>query len=219
MQDNFKQLSEYLEKTIYSVNSQKSPAKEFYFNVSVIKRHIDGHKSGNSLNRTIKQYFISSVEQFEQYKDEIITMCEVFSARAYFDPQLRSWKDLALEANYELAERLISGDLEKIHRVIYRAAAKCKRKALWILDVDEPRDLPLVKEFLTNVYDNDTLKIRGYDYSRPLLNASDIIEVKTNKGYHLIVPPFDTRWFVERFKNVEVKKNNMTLLYYPASLK
>lgn len=229
MQNNFDFAGGYITKTINKLTAELTAmfngnAKNngYYFNVAVIKRHVDGHKSGNSLNRTIKQYFISSEEQLERDKDEIITLCEAFSARAYFDPQPRSWKDFANEMNLELAERFISNDFEKIHRIAYRAAAKCKRKAKWILDIDNPDELPLVKEFLVSTTEYIELEFPSKSFGRgmslPLVFPEDVIEVKTHKGYHLIVPPFDTRVFVEKFKDVEVKKNNMTLLYYPNSL-
>lgn len=194
MVDNFKQISEYISSVV------TEDCKESFFNIAIIQRHKDGHKSGNSKNRTLKQYFVSNVHQLKKFEDEIKTLCEVFSSRAYVDVQKRSYIDYSRELNKELAERLYNNDMNKLYRITYSAATKCKREKSWILDVDDPIELKPVTEWLSE------------------RDIKPMITVKTKNGYHLIVKPFDLRVFSEQFKDVEVKKNNMTLLYYPKSL-
>lgn len=39
-------------------------------------------------------------------------------------------------------------------------------------------------------------------------------EIETMNGYHLITEPFDTKVFGDRYPDIDVHKNNPTLLYY-----
>lgn len=194
MQDNFSQMLSFLDSEV-SKNST-----EMFYNVAVILRHKDGHKSGNSKNRTIKQYFVSNSEELEKFKDEIVLICEMFGARAYIDVQKRSYHDYMMQLNKDLAERMFNGNVNKLYRVAYSSAAQCKRDRKWILDIDDYSELIPIKEYLSSI------------------GVIILMEVKTHTGYHYIVKPFDLREFEKKFIDIEVKKNNMTLLYYPKSL-
>ena len=85
----------------------------------------------------------------------------------------------------------------------------------WIVDIDEVYDVDFGKDFSGNV-----VKIPNWqlvvDYINTLQPIGDKLKyiVPTLHGLHLITKPFNLQQFVERYPNIDIHKDNPTLLYF-----
>lgn len=174
-----------------------------FMHTQVIRRGKD-HPDMPAANRSIKTYYIQSKQHLMKVKDEIINLCELFKARAYINVTPKHIKKLATLTMSKLAERIHEGDYKKIHRVFESAAGELKGiNTRFLIDIDDISYQDSILEYLNKYFDNNS-----YLYA----------QVPTKNGIHLISKPFYLAAFKKEFPNVEVHKNNPTILYIPKSL-
>lgn len=193
MIDNFKQIRELL-----SFNNPNW----FYF-VQIIQRRKEVEDLGSN-NRTIKTYYIDSLEHFDKRKEEIIGLCNYFNARAYIHLNPRNWHQICLQSIKHNAELIISeqfkGIKSQLNTVIGQYGATGWRKT-WIVDIDI-KDEAFIQELIHKINQRQPVDITNKIIAR----------LETKNGCHLITYPFDTRnWD----NSVEIHKNNPTNLIIP----
>jgi hypothetical protein len=180
---------------------------DFYM-LYVFKRKKDqpeGEKDNHQSVRTIKSYCVTSIEYLEKRYDEIITLCEVFKARAYIHVAKQNHKDVGMNMITEIVTRIQSGQINQknvFDSVVGQIKTQEKR---WIVDLD--------------IKDGDYLfdVMCVIKLCRP--EGNKIIEViDTKNGYHLITERFDIEQFKKFYPDIDIQKKNPTLLYYPNSL-
>ena len=200
--DNFELLSNYLFTWRRSLNED-----EFYF-LQILVRGKDGnHVSGNNKNRLIKYYVIRSKEQLLDLKEEIIGICHVVNGRAYIHPTRRSLKEVANIALELTAKTFVSQNWIGLRSVYSTACGKSfvSKDKQFIVDLDNftHTDVEKLAKYV------DTLRGRIGENGR----ISQCI-VPTKHGFHLITNAFDVGEFSKRYPNIDIHKNNPTLLYY-----
>lgn len=194
--DNFKRLEWLLD--FYSDDT-------FYF-LQIIRRRKDNpdipnEKSNNY--RSIKTYFITSKEQFNSLKDEIVDLCHMFNARAYLGLNKRSFKRTAFETMREISKLIYHEQYHKVMKVYNSCAGYYSTgDKIWIVDVDN-----------TDILNETIEEIKKCDS----VFSDQIIDIiPTLNGNHILTRPFNLGQF-EPFKvknNIDVHRNNPTLLYY-----
>ena len=200
--DNFELLAGYL-------FDERRPLTEdeFYF-LQILVRGKDGnHVSGNNKNRLVKYYVIRSKEQLLNLKDEIVGICEVVNGRAYIHPTRRSLREVANRALEDTAHTFVSQNWIGLRGVYSTAAGQSyvSNDKQFIVDLDE-----FTYDQAREVFDFiNTLRGRKDDMG----NISQII-IPTKHGYHLITNAFDVGEFTKKYPNIDIHKNNPTLLYY-----
>lgn len=177
---------------------------DFYF-LQILQRPKDGNNvRGNNKNRLVKYYIIKSVEQFKNYEREVIDVCKMFNARAYIHPTKRSFKEVAkvhmrnVFENYASENYINSG--KEYSTACGQSYVTSDKK--YIIDIDEPQ----------NRQHNEMLLFIERE-CEPEGNKFQYI-VPTRSGFHLIVKPFNVKKFTDAYPNIDVHKNNPTLLYY-----
>lgn len=198
MIDNFEQVKSLL----------TFPDDDIYYHLQILRRGKD-HPELPSANRMIKAYFICSLEGLDYVEDEIKKLCEFFQARAYINLAPKSIKKTTMLQLKYLAQRAYEGDFKKIWKSWNTCAGEIKgEEARWVVDVDDVNtDIEKLDECLKH--------IQPYDYSpRDWGVPSKIItKIPTKSGYHLITKPFNLQQFKEKYPDIDVHKNNPTLLY------
>ena len=184
---------------------------EFYF-LQIIQRKKDGNvtDTGNDGYRTIKTYYIYSVEQLRKKENKIKELCLKNNARAYININRRNAEEVALSAIQQYAQLISEGNAYQGYRVYDSACGGTRArgyKTLWIVDVDSKDH-----EYLAKIIDIIN-KCRGVEefkvkYQIPTLN-----------GYHLLTIGFDINQFkqklaINQLDDVDIQKDNPTLLYY-----
>ena len=198
MIDNFKLIKSLLE----------FPNDDIYYHLQILRRGKD-HPELPAANRVIKPYFICSLESLDYVEDEIKKLCEFFGARAYINLAPKSIKKTTMLQLKYLAQRAYEGDFKKIWKSWNTCAGEIKgEETRWVVDVDNIS------------IDNANLQKENYEerlvkylaYLEPIGNKI-IAKVPTKNGYHLITTPFNIQRFKEQCPDIDVHKNNPTLLY------
>ena len=194
MTDNFEQIKSIL----------KFEEDYFYF-IQIIQRKKEIPELGSN-NRIIRSYMINSLEKLEKNEAEIIQMCEMFNARAYIHLNRRKWNKIALECLRHNAELIANGQHDGIksslETVIGRHNCEPKGEKTWIVDIDEklPQYTMQVEDYI-NSLEPEGLKVKSI--------------LPTKNGYHLITSPFNSQIFGEKYPEIDIHKDNPTILYIP----
>lgn len=183
---------------------------EFYF-IQLIKRKKDNSDvswiNWNNHMRCIKDYSIYTEEQLNKYKQEMIDISEITNSRIYIHPARRSKEKISKEMLRLIVENVT--DWKNNLSWIYRSACwhKTYTEKLRIVDID-----------------NDIYEMWEKDFIFKMENFINSLEPKWNKihmklqtlnWFHLITKPFNLLQFKEVFRlNIDIHKNNPTLLYF-----
>ena len=176
----------------------------FYF-IQIIQRTKE-HPELGSNNKIIRSYMISSEEKFDKNIMEIIHMCGAFNARAYIHLNRRKFSKIALECLRHNAELIANGQYEGIksslETVIGRNNGESKENRTFILDCD---DMSTPSPMMMAMIDHKLLP-----------NGPKCLHIiPTKNGCHLITKPFDTQAFHLEYPEIEIHKDNPTILYIP----
>lgn len=202
---------------------------DFYF-LQIIQRKKDGNlvPSANNGYRTIKTYYIRSLEDFDRRKEAIIQLCKQNNARAYINLNVRNAREVALAAAKAYIDLVREDRCSQGHRVYDHACGitpKMGVKKKWIVDIDNltPEQIDIICE---KIY-----KCRSaFPMENPNADVYDniIAKIQTAHGVHIITHGFDVARFSEileqttslnltpeQIKEITtVKKDNPTLLYF-----
>jgi len=192
MVNNFKILNDIL-----SFNDNDT----FYF-LQILKRRKDNPDLNKDV-KLIKNIFLYKKEDLFDKEDYIIDICNINNARAYLRLNSRSLEKIALQTIRKVSELLVNGD----HRAVRDAYNSCcgsyssDKNKKWIVDVD---DVSMKQEVIDYINILHSKIDNGYRI---------IADVPTKNGCHIISNPFNLKDFSNKFKDVEVKKDNPTILY------
>ena len=198
MIDNFELIKSLLE----------FPNDDIYYHLQILRRGKD-HLELPAANRVIKPYFICSLESLDYVEDEIKKLCKFFGARAYINLAPKSIKKTTMLQLKYLAQRAYEGDFKKIWKSWNTCAGEIKgEEPRWVVDIDNIS------------IDNTNLQKENYEerlikylaYLEPVGNKVTA-KIPTKNGYHLITTPFNLQQFKEKCPDIDVHKNNPTLLY------
>lgn len=177
-------------------------ANNLFYHLQIIRRGKD-HPDLPAANRTIMTYYVQSAEHLEKIKNEVISLCEMYGARAYINLRTKSFEDLGKLALFKLSERVYNGDYKKIYKIFNSAAGELKGlNSRFLIDIDDNHSKNEVLDWLDHYFKHDN---RSYLFA----------EVPTKNGVHLITTPFNLSAFKFSFPNIDVHKNNPTILYIP----
>lgn len=201
---------------------------DFYF-LQIIQRKKDGNivPSANNGYRTIKTYYIRSLEDFDKRKEAIIQLCKQNNARAYINLNVRNAREVALTAAKAYIDLVKEDRCSQGHRVydhVCGVTPKMGVKKKWIVDVDDLS--PEQVETICNII----CKCRSKCHYNAINDVYDniIAQIPTVHGQHIITRGFDVLRFreileqttkitltKEQIKEItDIKKDNPTLLYF-----
>ena len=219
MVDNF----ELIKTFIVDCDPNFDANEDSFYSVEIIYRHKDGDTianlplSGSNHRRCIKLYYINKLSDLDNYKDEIIALCNLFNARAYISVNEKSYEAIVKANLVELANRVANNDYKKPQAILQSVIGKyVSKNKKWIIDVDS--DIA------------DSLNITPKELVNKLIEiinsfANDVIikVVQSKSGFHIITKPFNIITFEKQlalnnlYSNVFdrnlIKKNNPTVLY------
>ena len=189
------------------------PNDDIYYHLQILRRGKD-HPELPAVNRVIKSYFICNLEGLDYVEDEIKKLCEFFGARAYINLTPKSIKKTTMLQIKYLAQRAYEGDFKKIWKSWNTCAGEIKGEGpRWVVDIDHNIDNPnlepawgAIADFID--YKCDPIRvIKGQNIPKV------ITDIPTKNGYHLITTSFNLQQFKEKYPDIDVHKNNPTLLY------
>ena len=174
----------------------------------------DPNYHGNMHSRSIKDYFVPSLEYFDQKKDEIKGLCDTFNVRAYIRLNKRNYQQISFAIMKHITEQLVSGQtFNSPFSLVASAAGNCNcagKEKTWILDLDEEylTHKVAIYTMLASVEPNATLihdlgkkwHDAGCDdveaHEKAVLEWRQMMpEIRTKHGLHIICKPFNTAAF------------------------
>lgn len=177
----------------------------YYYYIQILSRKKDNPDQKHV--SVIRDFYVDDKEYFWHLKDTITGLCDHFNARAYIRLNIRSYRDTALQQLSLLADYIRSEQYISARSAFSRCAGKynAAEKKLWVIDLDgDQRDM--VRDVEATI--RDLQKEIQKDYSV-------YGTIPTPNGVHIISNPFNMKKFSEQYPDIDVKKDNPTLLYYP----
>ena len=194
--NNFQLIEEYM-------NSHPCKEGEFHF-LQIIQRNKENPYLGSN-NHVIREYMVENSEYLEKHKNEISILCQLFNARAYIHISKKTYKDVGFQVLNTLAEYLSQENYHGVKHLYSTSVGRCKSSdKTFLVDIDTKE-----KEFV-----DECIKYINNE-CQPLDNTNKVVlTVPTLHGFHIITKPFDLKCFGEVYSNIDIHKNNPTLLYY-----
>lgn len=188
------------------------PDNDTYYHLQILRRGKD-HPELPAANRVIKSYFICSLESLDYVEQEIKDLCKFFRARAYINLAPKSIKRTTLLQIKYLAQRAYEGDFKKIWKSWNTCAGEIKgEEPRWVVDIDSKDESEILEiERFINSLSAKVLPM--LDTISPTNRELVLTEIPTKNGIHLITTPFNLQQFKEKYPDIDVHKNNPTLLY------
>jgi hypothetical protein len=160
--------------------------------------------------KVIGDYFIYSMDQFNRMENEIIQTCITHNARAYFRINKRSSKKTAMQMLKRVTEHIISENYKAIKNAFSSVSGEFHgdEDKKWIVDIDDV-SLDTFNHSEEQIEIRELLVDLQTETGRePMLNF-----IPTKSGVHIITRPFNLKKFKEKYPNVDVHKDNPTILY------
>ena len=187
---------------------------DIYYHLQILRRGKD-HPELSAANRVIKSYFICSLESLDYIENEIKELCKCFGARAYINLAPKSIKKTTMLQLKYLAQRAYERDFKKIWKSWNTCAGEIKgEQSVWIVDIDNNPENNLGEEAYREIADYIDEQCEPVKHNLEGYIETKIIGViSTKNGYHLLTDPFNIQKFKEKYPDIDVHKNNPTLLY------
>lgn len=162
----------------------------------------------NNSNRTLQQFQIYSLDDFDLKVPVIIETAKLYQARAYIELNLKDSKDVFAALMKNMSERFATGNYRHLHRLYNEAVgethAMSGMRKTWLVDIDT-KDRSFIVELK-----NYCSTLRGGGTG----NRCEIFaEVPTKNGIHLITSSFELDKFREKYPDIDVWKRNPTILW------
>lgn len=175
---------------------------DFYYLQILVRKKDQLIKDNHQSVRTIKTYCISNIEYLDKKCDEIKQLCKLFNARAYINLNKYNHKKIGLKMMKILASQLASNQYN--HQFLFdQALGEYKSPdRMWVVDIDN-NDIEFDKE------------IQKFINNCKPYGSKVIANVPTQQGHHLITKKFDYVEFKKQYPDIDIHKNNPTILYIP----
>ena len=200
--DNFELISKTL---LFKEDLRPEIAGDWFYMVQIMTRTKDtGEKP-----KHVRTMFVESREYLMSHKDMIVGLCEMFNARAYISVNPSSYKTCAMKMLKELVDVIENENYKGILSLPetvagkYTCGGELKR---WIVDLDGIKTDEEIKPFVNFIL-NEYNEGKGR-------NSGEIQVIPTVNGSHLLVTPFDVRDFKKKWPDIDIHKDNPTVLYY-----
>jgi hypothetical protein len=192
MVDNFEQIKSLL---------QFDNDDQFYF-VQIIKRKKENKELGSN-SHIVKFYYIKAAEDLDKNKEEMKLLAHFHNARVCINLNKRSFERTAFHTLKKITDQILNKDFKSARKAYNSVCGMYagEQDKTWIVDIDEK-----------GRYANEVLK--DLDEIQPVGDKLISI-IETKNGVHLITKPFNLQKFKEWFPDIEVHKNNPTIIYIP----
>lgn len=210
-----------IEKVKNLLEFDKSEVRDTFYFVQIMKRRKDSieHKKERSNSiRTIKHYYVDSMEYFEEKFSEIITLCETFNARAYISLSKKSYKQIGFELLREISQNIFHENYKQLSHSYSSCCGKHSKSKLWLIDYDcqDLKSLELIVDKINKCW-SKVFNENEVNTDCEIFRKRNVIEIiPTLNGFHIITIPFDVRGISDliEMKAIELHKDNPTLLYF-----
>lgn len=186
------------------------PHENIFYFVQVLQRAKDNPELQLSNSRVIKTYYITSVQKLEDNWLEMTKLADLFNARVCINLNPRNFEKAAFKLLQKIADQMMNKDFYNVRKAYDSICGEYHSEIdkRWLIDLDKDQ-LELKHEISLFIYEEFT-KLKNHD---KVSNYSILGYVPSKSGIHIITNPFNLKdW---KWPQVEIHKNNPTLLYIP----
>jgi hypothetical protein len=199
VRNNFQQIQKLL----------KFRSEDDFYHLQIIKRKKD-HPEIGSNSLVIKTYYIKSHEHLAKVEAEVIALCDFHGARACINLNRRSFEKMAFHTLKKITDQIMNKDFKSVRKAYESVCGAYANESdkTWIIDIDNismdtfnhnDEMIALRKKIIE--LQIDTGKEPRMDY------------IQTRSGFHIICRPFNLQKFMELYPEIDVHKDNPTILY------
>ena len=180
----------------------KFRSEDDFYHLQIIKRKKENPEIGSN-NYVIRSYCIRSKEQLDRKAEEISKICLDHNARAYINLNVRSFEKMAFHTLKKVADQIMNKDYASVRTAFESVCGMygTSRDKSWVVDIDLPEVDPAMMAFI-NTCD-------------PIGESKIIAKIQTKNGWHLITKPFNMATFATKYPEIEIHKNNPTIMIAP----
>lgn len=180
-----------------------SDPDKFYFIELMQRKKDDPTFPAN--NRMVKYYCVTSLEYYDMIEDEVKKLADVTGSRAYILVNRRSYMKCCLNLMKDVAQLAIDHNYQHFPKLISTVVGRYadEKEKNWIVDLDDttPEQEKEIIDYIDSI--------------EPYIVGSKVKwENPTLHGKHLITSPFNVQKFSQKFPNIDIHKDNPTLLYF-----
>ncbi len=181
-------------------------SEDDFYHLQILKRKKE-HPELGSNSYVVKTYYVSSIEYLETKFPEIVALCNFHNARACINLNVRSFESLAFQMLKKVTDQIINKDFKSVRKAYESVAGEfgTGRDKTWIIDID-------YDDHITTDYINE---MKSFINSQLPQGDKILDTIPTKNGVHLITSPFRLDTFKQAYPNIDVHKNNPTILYIP----
>lgn len=180
-------------------------SEDDFYHLQIIKRKKE-HPELGSNSMIVKTYYIKSVEHLEKVMPEIVCLCNFHNARGSINLNRRSFEKIAFHLLQKVTNQVCNKDFQSCKDAYNSVcgAHSNEPKKRWIIDLDEKDHIKT--QILSNTIKN----------CEPNRRSDKVIAVlETKNGFHLITHPFNIQEFSQFHADIDIHKDNPTILYIP----
>lgn len=194
MIDNFDRIKDMLEFR----------SDDDFYHCQIIKRKKE-HPELGSNSYIVKTYYIKKIEELDYYRDEMILLATHHNARVQINLNRRSFEKMAFHTQKKIADQLMNRDYRSVRKAYNSCCGKYSNETnkKWIIDVDEKLDLSSLNKISKYINDQQPIGLKVEDY------------IPTKNGWHIITEPFNLQEFKKLYPDIDIHKDNPTILYIP----
>lgn len=182
-------------------------SEDDFYHLQIIKRKKE-HAELGSNSMVVKTYYIKSIEHLEKVFCEIRCLSDFHNARACINLNRRSFEKLAYQMLMKITGQIMNKDFKSVKEAYNSVCGAHSNEPVkrWIIDVDVKDD------GIIRAISND---IKNCEPDR---RKDKIITcIPTKSGIHLITYPFNVMEFKQFHPEIEIHKDNPTILYISAA--
>jgi len=191
MINNFEQIIQFL----------RFDNEDDFYHLQILKRKKENPEVGSN-SYVIRTYCIRSKEHLIEKMVEIINLCTQHNARAYINLNRRSFEKAAFHTLKKVTDIIMNKDYKSVRSAFESVCGEfgSGKDKFWIVDIDNN----------DKTYDRAIQEV--INNCQPV-GAKIQLNIATKNGHHLITIPFNMEEFKKLYPEVDVHKNNPTILF------
>jgi len=187
------------------------PTEDSFYFLQVLKRRKDNPDLEKDMIH-LADFYIYSLEDYDRLMDRVINLCQSENARAYLRLNVRDSKKTAMMTLKKIVDYISTEN----YKAVKKAYASCTGEyhsdpdKTWIVDIDNVS----IDSFN---HSEEQIKIRQLITDLQIEAGKEPMMqfIPTRSGVHIITRPFNLQKFKSEFPDIDIHKDNPTILFCP----
>lgn len=187
------------------------PTEDSFYFLQVLKRRKDNPDLEKDMIH-LADFYIYSLEDYDRLMDRVINLCQSENARAYLRLNVRDSKKTAMMTLKKIVDYISTEN----YKAVKKAYASCTGEyhsdpdKTWIVDIDN-----VSIDFFNHSEKQIRIRQMITDLQIEAGKEPMMHLIPTRSGVHIITRPFNLQKFKSEFPDIDIHKDNPTILFCP----